>query len=184
MQDRPPTSTSQYRFFPRTGSLVTSLAALTGCHEPLPALYSTPNRSPPRVSVRQLQLGGRIRSIHVGIPIRRHRSVTLSLARYGERICRDDRSASSRKPTHHPYAVSSHSGSAQSSPGTYNVPLDYNASITSTLLSHLSRSNSTSQPGSSHLPDQMNQVLHLDSVDTGYTGESTTTAGGSYGGIY
>ena len=121
-------------------------------------------------------------------PIRRHRSVTPSLARYGESIRRPYSAAMTDQPAHgnrsyHPYAVSSHSGSAQSSPGTYNVPLDYNTSMTGSLPSHLSRSSSTSRPGSSHLPDQMNQMLHLDSMDTGYTGESTG-AGGSFGGVY
>ena len=122
-------------------------------------------------------------------PIRRHRSVTPSLARYGESIRRPYSATMSDQPAHgnrsyHPYAVSSHSGSAQSSPGTYNVPLDYNTSMTGSLPSHLSRSSSTSRPSSSHLPDQMNQMLHLDSMDTGYAGESTTTAGGSFGGMY
>ena len=121
-------------------------------------------------------------------PIRRHRSVTPSLARYGESIRRPYSAAMTDQPTHgnrsyHPYAVSSHSGSAQSSPGTYNVPLDYNTPMTGSLPSHLSRSSSTSRPGSSHLPDQMNQMLHLNSMDSGYTGESTGT-GGSYGGMY
>ena len=120
-------------------------------------------------------------------PIRRHRSVTPSLARYGESIRRPysaamtDQSTGSR--SYHPYAVSSHSGSAQSSPGTYNVPLDYNNSMTGSLPSHLSRASSTSRPGSTHLPDQMNQMLHLDSMDTGYTGEPATTAG-SFGSMY
>ena len=122
-------------------------------------------------------------------PIRRHRSVTPSLARYGESIRRPYSAAMTDQPAHgnrsyHPYAVSSHSGSAQSSPGTYNVPLDYNTSITGSLPSHLSRSSSTSRPGSSHLPDQMNQMLRLDSMDSGYTGESTTATGGSFGGMY
>ena len=121
-------------------------------------------------------------------PIRRHRSVTPSLARYGESIRRPYSAAMTDQPVgnraYHPYAVSSHSGSAQSSPGTYNVPLDYNNSMTGSLPSHLSRSSSTSRPGSSHLPDQMNQMLRLDSMDGGYTGESTTTTGGSFGGIY
>jgi len=122
-------------------------------------------------------------------PIRRHRSVTPSLARYGESIRRPYSATMSDQPAHgnrsyHPYAVSSHSGSAQSSPGTYNVPLDYNTSITGSLPSHLSRSSSTSRPSSSHLPDQMNQMLHLDSMDTGYTGESATTTGGPFGGMY
>ena len=121
-------------------------------------------------------------------PIRRHRSVTPSLARYGESIRRPYSAAMTDQPTHgnrsyHPYAVSSHSGSAQSSPGTYNVPLDYNTPMTGSLPSHLSRSSSTSRPGSSHLPDQMNQMLRLDSMDAGYAGESTGT-GGSFGGMY
>jgi transcription factor STE12 len=128
-------------------------------------------------------------------PIRRHRSVTPSLARYGESIRRPysaamtDQSAPGNR-SYHPYAVSSHSGSAQSSPGTYSVPLDYNTSITGSLPSHLSRSSSTSRQNSSSLPDQMNQMLHLDSMDTGYAGESTTTTaattttGGSFGGLY
>jgi len=122
-------------------------------------------------------------------PIRRHRSVTPSLARYGESIRRPYSAAMTDQPAHgsrsyHPYAVSSHSGSAQSSPGSYNVPLDYNSSMTGSLPSHLSRSSSTSRPGSSHLPEQMNQMLHLDSMDTGYNGESATTTGGSFGGMY
>lgn len=122
-------------------------------------------------------------------PVRRHRSVTPSLARYGETIRRPYSAAMTDHSAHgnrsyHPYAVSSHSGSAQSSPGAYNVPLDYNNSITGSLPTHLSRSSSTSRTGSSHLPDQMNQMLHLDSMDTGYTGESTTTTGGSFGNIY
>ena len=121
-------------------------------------------------------------------PIRRHRSVTPSLARYGESIRRPYSAAMTDQPAHgnrsyHPYAVSSHSGSAQSSPGTYSVPLDYNTPMTGSLPSHLSRSSSTSRPGSSHLPDQMNQMLHLDSMETGYTGE-TTGNGGSFGGMY
>lgn len=122
-------------------------------------------------------------------PVRRHRSVTPSLARYGESIRRPYSAAMTDQSAHgnrsyHPYAVSSHSGSAQSSPGSYNVPLDYNNTMTSSLPSHLSRPSSTSRPGSSHLPEQMNQMLHLDSMDTGYTGEPATTTGGPYGGIY
>ena len=122
-------------------------------------------------------------------PIRRHRSVTPSLARYGETIRRPYSAAMTDQSAHgnrsyHPYAVSSHSGSAQSSPGTYNVPLDYNSSMAGSLPSHPSRSSSTSRPGSSHLPDQMNQMLRLDSMDTGYAGESATTAGGSFGNMY
>ena len=127
-------------------------------------------------------------------PIRRHRSVTPSLVRCGESIRRPysaamtDQSAPGNR-SYHPYAVSSHSGSAQSSPGTYNVPLNYNASITGSLQSYLSRSSSTSRQNSSDLPDEMNQMLHLDSMDTGYTGESATTVmmtitGGSFEGLY
>lgn len=122
-------------------------------------------------------------------PIRRHRSVTPSLARYGESIRRPYSAAMTDQSAHgnrsyHPYAVSSHSGSAQSSPGTYNVPLDYNNSMAGSLPSHLSRSSSTSRPSSSQLPEQMNQMLHLDSMDTGYNGESATTSGGSFGSMY
>lgn len=122
-------------------------------------------------------------------PIRRHRSVTPSLARYGESIRRPYSAAMTDQPAHgnrsyHPYAVSSHSSSAQSSPGTYSVPLDYNTSMTGSLPSHLSRSSSSSRPGSSHLPEQLNQMLNLDSMDAGYTGESSTTTGGSFGGMY
>ena len=122
-------------------------------------------------------------------PIRRHRSVTPSLARYGESIRRPYSAAMTDQSVHgsrsyHPYAVSSHSGSAQSSPGTYNVPLGYNDSMTGSLPSHLSRSSSTSRPGSSHLPEQMSQMLRLDSMEGGYTGESSTTSGGSYVGMY
>ena len=102
-----------------------------------------------------------------------------------ESIYRPYSVAMTDQPTHgnrsyHPYAVSSHSGSAQSSPGTYNVRLDYNTPMTSSSPSHLSRSSSAFRPGSSHLPDQMNQMLHLNLMDTGYTGESAGT-GGSYG---
>lgn len=122
-------------------------------------------------------------------PIRRHRSVTPSLARYGESIRRPYSAAMTDQPAHgnrsyHPYAVSSHSSSAQSSPGTYSVPLDYNTSMTGSLPSHLSRSSSSSRPGSSHLPEQLNQMLNLDSMDAGYSGESSTTTGGSFGGMY
>jgi transcription factor STE12 len=122
-------------------------------------------------------------------PIRRHRSVTPSLARYGESIRRPYSAAMTDQSTHsnrsyHPYAISSHSGSAQSSPGTYNVPLDYNTSMTGSLPSHLARSSSTSRPSSSHLPEQMNQMLRLDSMDGGYPGESSTTTGGSFAGLY
>lgn len=122
-------------------------------------------------------------------PIRRHRSVTPSLARYGESIRRPYSAAMSDTQSHgnrsyHPYAVSSHSGSAQSSPGSYNVPLDYNNSMTGSLPSNLSRSSSTSRPSSSHLPDQLSQMLHLDSMDSGYPAESAANTGGSFGGIY
>ena len=122
-------------------------------------------------------------------PIRRHRSVTPSLARYGETIRRPYSAAMTDQPAfgvqsrgYHPYATFSHSSSAQSSPGSYSVPLDFNNSMTGSLPSHPSRPGSTSRPGSSHLPDQLNQMLQLDPMDSGYTGESSTR--GSFGGVY
>jgi transcription factor STE12 len=128
-------------------------------------------------------------------PVRRHRSVTPSLVRYGESIRRPYSAAMSDIPaaasrSYHPYAVaasSSHSGSAQSSPGSYNVPLDYGSTMSGHIPIPLSRSESGhgSRPGSSHLQDQMSQMLTLDSVDgehhMGYGSEPGTHG---YAGLY
>lgn len=78
---------------------------------------------------------------HGAGPIRRHRSATPSIARYGESIRRPysaalSESGQSTSRSYHPYALPSghglgagqgHSQSAQSSPMSYTVPLGYDA---------------------------------------------------------
>lgn len=127
-------------------------------------------------------------------PTRRHRSVTPSLARYGESIRRPYSAAMSdviptaSSRSYHPYAVpasSSHSGSAQSSPGSYNIPLDYATTMTGQMPITISRSGSdhSSRSNSLHLQDQMSQMLNLDSMENegmGYTSDN----GSVYGGLY
>lgn len=127
-------------------------------------------------------------------PVRRHRSVTPSLARYGETIRRPYSAAMSdvvptaSSRSYHPYAVpasSSHSGSAQSSPGSYNIPLDYAASMTGQMPITIARSGSghSSRSGSLHLQDQMNQMLNLDSMEgegMGYASDNNNVYGGLY----
>jgi len=100
-------------------------------------------------------------------PIRRHRSMTPSLIK-GENLRRpttatsSDLSSSSRG--YHPYAVpgyvSQSSSSAQSSPASYPMPLDYG---------NMSRPGSTHRPssGGQQLQDQMHQMLNLEQMDDG-----------------
>jgi transcription factor STE12 len=126
-------------------------------------------------------------------PVRRHRSVTPSLVRYGESIRRPYSAAMSDLPptnsrSYHPYAIpgNSHSGSAQSSPGSYHVPLDYGSAMTGHISIPITRAGSEhdSRPGSSHLQEQMNQMLNLESMDSENMGYANEPGGSVYGGIY
>lgn len=110
-------------------------------------------------------------------PIRRHRSMTPSLIK-GETGRRALTSTSSEYGSpgrgYHPYAVplppssyvSASSNSAQSSPASYPIPLDYPPSQAGSI-SGLSRSNSTHRSTSStgHLQDQMHRILNLDQME-------------------
>jgi transcription factor STE12 len=124
-------------------------------------------------------------------PVRRHRSVTPSVAHYGESIRRPYSAAMTDLPaannrSYHPYAVSSgsHSSSAQSSPGSYHIPLDYGSAFPGQIPASLARSGSGSRPGSSHLQEQMSQMLNLDSMETESMGYTSESSGNGYGGIY
>ncbi|KAH8077385.1 STE like transcription factor-domain-containing protein [Cristinia sonorae] len=104
-------------------------------------------------------------------PIRRHRSATPSVGvgRYGG----GDASSSSmtgRRPesggasrTYHPYALPQSqqqmSQSAESSPMQYSLALEYDSHSHLAGMGHHSRSSSTGQ-----LHDQMQQMMHMDSV--------------------
>jgi len=98
-------------------------------------------------------------------PIRRHRSATPSVGRYGDNIRRPYSAVSDQGSTgstsssrsYHPYAVAH---SADSSPMTYNVPLEYDS---------VSRSGTHSRSSSSgqQLQDQMHQMLNLEQLDDG-----------------
>ncbi|KAI9061820.1 STE-domain-containing protein [Trametes sanguinea] len=122
-------------------------------------------------------------------PIRRHRSATPSIPRYGESIRRpfsaalsdssnanangssqgapgtSAASSSAGNRSYHPYAVPGHhqpsssSRSAQSSPMAYSVPLGYDAARHAHPHGH-SRSSS-----SGGLQEQMRQMLSLDQMD-------------------
>ncbi|CCM05944.1 uncharacterized protein FIBRA_08183 [Fibroporia radiculosa] len=98
-------------------------------------------------------------------PIRRHRSVTPSVSRFGDSIRRPFSTAVSEHgaPTrsYHPYAVPGHHHSAESSPLAYNIPLSY--SPANSIGSSSSRSHSRSS-SSSQLQDQMQQMLSLDQL--------------------
>jgi transcription factor STE12 len=113
-------------------------------------------------------------------PIRRHRSMTPSLIK-GETLRRPmtatsgDYSSSSRG--YHPYAIHGYGGagahtnsssSAQSSPASYPVQLDYTSS----------RPGSTHRSGSAgqQLQDQMHHMLNLDQMDDGLFAESAGVA--------
>ncbi|KAI0656200.1 hypothetical protein C8Q70DRAFT_921808 [Cubamyces menziesii] len=120
-------------------------------------------------------------------PIRRHRSATPSIPRYGESIRRPFSAALSDSgngnggspgqgaaPTsaastrsYHPYAVPGHhqpasSRSAQSSPMAYTVPLGYEGAP-ARVHGH-SRSSSSGNP-SGQLQEQMRQMLSLDQME-------------------
>ncbi|KAI0668951.1 hypothetical protein C8Q78DRAFT_1080823 [Trametes maxima] len=113
---------------------------------------------------------------HGAGPIRRHRSATPSIPRYGESIRRpysaalsDSGNASAQgapaaaaSRSYHPYAVHGHhqvSHSAQSSPMAYTVPLGYEAAAAVRPGVH-SRSNSSGQ-----LQDHMRHLLTIDQMD-------------------
>ena len=115
-------------------------------------------------------------------PIRRHRSMTPSLIK-GETLRRPmtatsgEYSSSSRG--YHPYAVPGYappqtSSSAQSSPASYSVQLDYPPS--SIGHTNSSRPGSTHRSGSAgqQLQDQMHHMLNLDQMDDGMFPEPTT----------
>ncbi|KAL6308834.1 STE like transcription factor-domain-containing protein [Sparassis latifolia] len=101
-------------------------------------------------------------------PIRRHRSATPTISKYGESIRRPYSAAVSEhgspapaSRSYHPYALAAQIHSAESSPMVYTVPLGYSASqrLVNRSGSH-SRSNSGSQ-----LQDQMQQMLNLEQMD-------------------
>ncbi|CAL1697690.1 unnamed protein product [Somion occarium] len=114
-----------------------------------------------------------------GGPIRRHRSATPNIGRYGD-------STNPRRPysaalsdhgraaaAYHPYAASMVAHSAESSPLHYNLPLDYDAHGHPHPHPHShhhrgqqggrSSSHSRSSSTGGQLQDQMHQMLSLDS---------------------
>ncbi|OJT14454.1 Transcription factor steA [Trametes pubescens] len=113
-------------------------------------------------------------------PIRRHRSATPSIPRYGESIRRPYSAAMSdsgnttvgatpasapNSRSYHPYAMAGHhavSHSAQSSPMAYTVPLSggYDAAP----VRHAAHSRSSS---SGQLQEQMRHMLSLEQIDAG-----------------
>ncbi|KAI0702639.1 hypothetical protein C8Q76DRAFT_697727 [Earliella scabrosa] len=105
-------------------------------------------------------------SSHSG-PIRRHRSATPSIARYGESIRRPYSAALSESGqvgaggsgrAYHPYAVAAAGHhSAQSSPMAYTVPLGYDAGVGGSRPRHV-----RSSSGGSQLQEQMHQMLSLE----------------------
>ena len=110
-------------------------------------------------------------------PIRRHRSMTPSLIK-GENLRRPTTATSvdfSSSRGYHPYAVPGYvaqsSSSAQSSPASYPVPLDYapQAGVmgSASRPSSTHRSNSTGQ----QLQDQMHHMLNLEQMDDGLFAE-------------
>lgn len=107
-------------------------------------------------------------------PIRRHRSATPSIPRYGDSIRRPgstassehgggSRSSSAASRAYHPYAVSAHhqsgSYSTHSSPMQYPVPLRYDTQ-------HVLPRSAHSRTGSGGpMPDQMRQMIGLDQME-------------------
>lgn len=109
-------------------------------------------------------------------PIRRHRSMTPSLIK-GENLRRPTTATNSAEFTsggrgYHPYAVpgyvSQPTTSAQSSPASYPVPLDYPPAQAGPMGT-VSRSNSTHRSNSAgqQLQDHMHQMLNLEQMDDG-----------------
>ncbi|KAI0830052.1 hypothetical protein BC628DRAFT_1416390 [Trametes gibbosa] len=116
-------------------------------------------------------------------PVRRHRSATPSIARYGESIRRPYSAAlsdsgngavigatSASAPSsrsYHPYAMAGHhpvSHSAQSSPMAYTVPLGSANGYDAPVRHHGGHSRSSS---SGQLQDQMRQMLSIEQMDAG-----------------
>ena len=107
-------------------------------------------------------------------PIRRHRSMTPSLIK-GENLRRPPTAGSefaSPGRGYHPYALPGYvsqpsSSSAQSSPASYPVTLDYPPQAGA--MGSVSRSSSTNRSNSSgqQLQDQMHQMLNLEQMDDG-----------------
>jgi transcription factor STE12 len=123
-------------------------------------------------------------------PIRRHRSMTPSLIK-GENLRRPTTAGGSEFTStgrgYHPYAVpgyvSQPSSSAQSSPASYPVQLDYPPSQAGGAIGSLSRSSSThrSSSGGQQLQDQMHQMLNLEQMDDGLFSSHTEPAPGQQG---
>ncbi|EMD35201.1 hypothetical protein CERSUDRAFT_158065 [Gelatoporia subvermispora B] len=101
-------------------------------------------------------------------PIRRHRSATPSISKYGETIRRPFSAAVSDQPpagrAYHPYALAGHhpgvSQSADSSPAAFSVPLGYDAGPPEQRPGMHSRSSS-----SGGLQEQMHQMLNLEQLE-------------------
>ncbi|KAH9943658.1 STE like transcription factor-domain-containing protein [Amylocystis lapponica] len=107
--------------------------------------------------------------VHGPGPIRRHRSATPSMARYGETIRRpfsaaisDHSTSSSTSRSYHPYAMPHQVHSAESSPMGYTIPLGYGASHQMAAPRQASHSRSSS---SGQLQDQMHHMLNLEQMD-------------------
>ena len=129
-------------------------------------------------------------------PIRRHRSMTPSLIK-GETGRRTLTSTSSEYGSpgrgYHPYAVplppssyvSASSNSAQSSPASYPMPLDFPSSQAGSI-SGLSRSNSTHRSTSStgHLQDQMHRILNIDQMDDTTSFHASPNQQTGFDGVY
>ena len=107
-------------------------------------------------------------------PIRRHRSATPSIAKFGpgvagvgETIRRPYSAALSEhgQRSYHPYAVPGHHHSAQSSPMAYTVPLNANGyeGVTPPTSRHGHQTHSRSS-SSGGLQEQMRQMLSLEQV--------------------
>ncbi|KAI0944342.1 hypothetical protein AcW1_002080 [Taiwanofungus camphoratus] len=105
-------------------------------------------------------------------PIRRHRSATPSISKYGETIRRpfsaaisDHGGAPASNRSYHPYPVPSHHQvhSADSSPMAYTVPLGYNTHNTSAPPSRQGSHSRSSSSG--QLQAQMQQMMSLEQMD-------------------